>query len=74
MVSIERREMVLEMKSISSETVGRSKFGRNTLEKYLFNETRSLKGRALVFFAVVKANAYGHGDYEVAKTALDAGA
>jgi alanine racemase len=25
-------------------------------------------------FAVVKANGYGHGDYEIAKTALDAGA
>ncbi len=31
-------------------------------------------GTGVSLFAVVKANAYGHGDYEVAKTALEAGA
>ncbi|KWW12670.1 alanine racemase [Peribacillus simplex] len=35
-------------------------------------KTRLQTGVSL--FAVVKANAYGHGDYEVAKTALEAGA
>lgn len=43
----------------------------------IFENISSMKNRlrnGVSLFAVVKANAYGHGDYEVAKTALEAGA
>lgn len=44
---------------------------------YIYENIASMKKILPIevkMFAVVKANAYGHGDYEVAKTALDAGA
>ncbi|QOS92679.1 alanine racemase [Brevibacillus sp. JNUCC-41] len=43
----------------------------------IFENISSMKKslrKGVSLFAVVKANAYGHGDYEVAKTALEAGA
>lgn len=43
---------------------------------YIYENIASMKKILPIevkMFAVVKANAYGHGDYEVAKTALDAG-
>ncbi|WP_057915607.1 alanine racemase [Peribacillus muralis] len=44
---------------------------------HIYENISSMKtrlGTGVSLFAVVKANAYGHGDCEVAKTALDAGA
>ncbi|MFK2826294.1 alanine racemase [Bacillus sp. B190/17] len=41
---------------------------------YNVKETLSLLPQGKKLFAVVKANAYGHGDIQVAKTAIEAGA
>ena len=44
---------------------------------YIYDNVASMKQmlpKEVKMFAVVKANAYGHGDYEVAYTALKAGA
>ncbi|MGE7880192.1 alanine racemase [Peribacillus muralis] len=44
---------------------------------HIYKNISSMKTRlrnGVSLFAVVKANAYGHGDYDVAKTALEAGA
>ncbi|MFJ7756431.1 alanine racemase [Peribacillus muralis] len=44
---------------------------------HIYKNISSMKtrlGNGVSLFAVVKANAYGHGDYDVAKTALEAGA
>ena len=44
---------------------------------YIYDNVASMKQmlpQDVKMFAVVKANAYGHGDYEVASTALKAGA
>ncbi|AOH53007.1 alanine racemase [Peribacillus muralis] len=44
---------------------------------HIYKNISSMKTRLrndVSLFAVVKANAYGHGDYDVAKTALEAGA
>ncbi|MFD9628913.1 alanine racemase [Peribacillus muralis] len=58
-----------------------TKFHRDTWAEvnldHIYENISSMKtrlGTGVSLFAVVKANAYGHGDCEVAKTALDAGA
>ncbi|CAH0310876.1 Alanine racemase [Peribacillus sp. Bi96] len=58
-----------------------TKFHRDTWAEVnldnIYENISSMKKRlktGVSLFAVVKANAYGHGDYEVANTALEAGA
>ncbi|MDF9758360.1 alanine racemase [Peribacillus simplex] len=70
-MSAGKKEMGLETKNFHRDT-----WAEVNLDN-IFENISSMKNRlrnGVSLFAVVKANAYGHGDYEVAKTALEAGA
>lgn len=71
MVSVGKKEKVLETKVFHRDTW--AEVNLDNIFENISSMKKSLK-KGVSLFAVVKANAYGHGDYEVAKTALDAGA
>src|SRR3954469_8450484 len=71
MVSIGKKEKVLETKVFHRDTW--AEVNLDNIFENISSMKKSLR-KGVSLFAVVKANAYGHGDHEVAKTALEAGA
>ncbi|MGE6614109.1 alanine racemase [Peribacillus sp. NPDC076916] len=70
-MSVGKKEKVLETKTFHRDTW--AEVNLDNIFENISSMKKSLR-KGVSLFAVVKANAYGHGDYEVAKTALEAGA
>ncbi|WP_228467593.1 MULTISPECIES: alanine racemase [Bacillales] len=70
-MSVGKKEKVLETKTFHRDTW--AEVNLDSIFENISSMKKSLR-KGVSLFAVVKANAYGHGDYEVAKTALEAGA